>query len=120
MEEGTQAEKVAIVTAAGSGIGAGCARELAGRGYSVVLMSRSGEAADLARDLGGVGLAGSVTDEADLRALVNRTTKMFGRVDAVVNGTGHPATGDLLEIPDGEWHAGLDLLLLNVVRVAGW
>lgn len=118
METSEQPEKVAIVTAAGRGIGAGCARELAGRGYSVVLMSRSGEAADLARDLGGVGLAGSVTDEADLRALVDRTMGTFGRVDAVVNNTGHPAAGELLEIPDSEWHAGLDLLLLNVARVA--
>ena len=44
--------------------------------------------------------------------------RTFGRVEAVVNNTGHPAAGELLEIPDGEWHAGLDLLLLNVVRVA--
>src|SRR3712207_170327 len=66
----TPASKVAIVTAAGKGIGAACARELAARGYSLALMSRSGAAADLARELGGIGLAGSVTEEADLRALV--------------------------------------------------
>jgi len=109
---------VAIVTAAGKGMGAACARELAARGYSLALMSRSGEAADLAGELGGVGFAGSVTEEADLRALVEGTLDAYGRVDAVVNSTGHPPTGDILDIPDEDWHAGLDLVVLNVVRMA--
>ena len=114
----TPGRRVAIVTAAGKGIGAACARELAARGYSLALMSRSGEAADLAGELGGVGLAGSVTEEADLRALVDGAMDAYGRVDAVVNSTGHPPTGDVLDITDEEWHAGLDLVVLNVVRIA--
>ena len=114
----TSGGKVAIVTAAGKGMGAACARELAARGYSVALMSRSGEAADLAEELGGVGFAGSVTEEPDLRDLVERTLDAYGRVDAVVNSTGHPPTGDILDITDEEWRAGLDLVLLNVVRMA--
>ena len=114
----TPGRRVAIVTAAGKGIGAACARELAARGYSLALMSRSGEAADLAMELGGVGIAGSVTEEADLRALVDGAMDAYGRVDAVVNSTGHPPTGDVLDITDEEWHAGLDLVVLNVVRMA--
>ncbi len=111
--------KVAIVTAAGKGMGAACARELASRGYSLALMSRSGEAKDLADELGGVGFEGSVTEPSDLRALVDGTLDAFGRVDAVVNGTGHPPSGDeILEIPDEDWHAGLDMVVLNVVRMA--
>lgn len=111
-------KKVAIVTAAGRGMGAACARELTDRGYSLALMSRSEEATDLARELGGVGLVGSVTQEADLRTLVDKTLDAYGHVDAVVNSTGHPPTGDILDITDEEWHAGLDLVLLNVVRMA--
>jgi NAD(P)-dependent dehydrogenase (short-subunit alcohol dehydrogenase family) len=99
-------------------MGAACARELAAHGYSLALMSRSEEATDLARELGGVGLAGSVTEEDDLRTLVDKTLDAYGRVDAVVNSTGHPPTGDILGITDEEWHAGLDLVLLNVVRMA--
>lgn len=114
----TPRRKVAIVTAAGKGMGAACARELASRGYSLALMSRSGEAADLAEELGGLGVAGSVTDEADLRSLMDGTMEAYGRIDAVVNSTGHPPTGDVLEITDEQWHAGLDLVLLNVVRMA--
>ena len=115
----TPENRVAIVTAAGKGLGAACARELAARGYSLALMSRSGGATDLAKELGGVGFRGSVTEEADLRALVEGTLDAYGRVDAVVNGTGHAPSGDeVLDIPDGDWHAGLDMVVLNVVRMA--
>ncbi|WP_152039382.1 SDR family oxidoreductase [Salinigranum salinum] len=111
-------EKVAIVTAAGRGIGEACARRLAADGYVPVLLSKSGAAVDVAEELGGVGFAGSVTDADDLAALVEAARDRYGRIDAVVNNTGHPPKGDLLDIADEEWHAGLDLVLLNVVRLA--
>ncbi|OIB55999.1 SDR family oxidoreductase [Natrialba sp. SSL1] len=110
--------KVAIVTAAGSGIGEACARQLAADGYTPVLLSRSGSAVEVANDLGGDGFEGSVTDPDDLAALVEATHDRYGRIDAVVNNTGHPPSGDLLEITDEEWHDGLDLVLLNTVRMA--
>ena len=110
--------KVAIVTAAGKGMGAAIARELATTGYTVSLLSVSGAAAELARELGGIGMSGSVTNPADLNTLVQRTIDAFGRIDAVVNNTGHPPKGPLLEISDEDWHTGLDLTVLNVVRMA--
>jgi NAD(P)-dependent dehydrogenase (short-subunit alcohol dehydrogenase family) len=112
------ADKVAIVTAAGSGMGAACARELAGRGYAVALMSTSGKAEALAEELGGFGLTGSVTKQADLDALVGGTLDRYGRIDGVVNSTGHPASGEVLELTDEQWHEALDLVVLNVVRIA--
>jgi NAD(P)-dependent dehydrogenase (short-subunit alcohol dehydrogenase family) len=108
----------AIVTAAGSGIGAACARELAARGYRVALLARSAAVLDLARELDGIAVQGSVTESADLERLVQHAQEHFGRIDAVVNNTGHAATGGLLEISDADWHEGLDLLLLSVVRLA--
>jgi NAD(P)-dependent dehydrogenase (short-subunit alcohol dehydrogenase family) len=63
-------------------------------------------------------MTGSVTEPSDLAKLVDLTLEKFGRVDAVVNNTGHPPKGELLEIPDSDWHLGLDLLILNVVRMA--
>jgi len=108
---------VAIVTAAGRGMGAACARALARRKYAVALMSPSGAATQLARELGGLGLQGSVTEPADLDRLVRSTLDRYGRIDAVVNNTGHPPKGDLLEITDEDWRTGLDLLFLNVVRL---
>ncbi|WP_049996667.1 SDR family oxidoreductase [Halococcus sediminicola] len=111
-------EKTAVVTAAGSGIGEACARRLNEDGYTPVLLSRSGSAVEVANDLGGDGFEGSVTDPDDLAALVETTHERYGRIDAVVNNTGHPASGDLLDITDEEWHEGLDLVLLNAVRMA--
>lgn len=110
--------KVAIVTAAGRGMGAACARELAAQGYQLVLLSPSGAAADLAKELGGVGLTGSVTEEADLRATVDGAMNAYGRIDAVVNNSGHPPKGDLLALADAQWVAGLEMVFLNVVRMA--
>ena len=111
-------EKVAVVTAAGSGMGAACARELAQRGYRVALMSPSGKAGELAEELGGFGLAGSVTQGGDLESLVGEALERYGRIDGVVNSTGHPPSGDILDLTDDEWHEALDLMLLNVVRIA--
>lgn len=110
--------KIAIITAAGRGMGAACARELVAQGYVVALMSPSGSAAALAQELGGWGMAGSVTEPADLERLVSETVGRYGRVDALINNTGHPPKGDLLDISDESWHTGLDMLLLNVVRMA--
>jgi NAD(P)-dependent dehydrogenase (short-subunit alcohol dehydrogenase family) len=98
------AEKVAIVTASGSGMGVACAQELAGRGYAVALMFASGKAEALAKELGGFGLRGSVTEESDLEALVGGTLEKYGRVDGVVNNTEHPASGEILELTDEQWH----------------
>ena len=112
---------MAIVTAAGKGIGAGVAQRLAAEGYRLALLSSGGGAVDLASQLGsGVAIArtGSVTDLTVLTELVDSAMNEYGRVDAVVNNTGHPPKGDLTSISDADWHLGMDLLLLNVVRMA--
>ena len=62
--------RVAIVTAAGRGMGGACATELAGRGYDLALLSPSGAAVALAKELGGIGLTGLVANPTDLKALV--------------------------------------------------
>lgn len=110
--------QVAIVTAAGRGMGAAIARELKSRGYQLALISPSGAAENLAQELSGVGLNGSVSDPDDLSRLVDLTMKTYGRIDAVVNHTGHPPKGELLQISDEDWAHGLDMLLLNVVRMS--
>ena len=112
------ADKVALVTAAGRGMGAAIARRLANEGYQLGLLSPSGAAVELAEELGGFGVTGSVTDSADLAKLVSGGLERYGRIDGVVNHTGHPPKGPLLEISDEDWHHGLDLVMLNVVRMA--
>ena len=109
---------VALVTAASRGMGAAIARRLHADGYRLALMSRSDDCLALADELGALGHTGSVASADDLAAFVDATLARYGRIDAAVCNTGHPPKGDLLEIPDADWHAGLDLVLLNVVRTA--
>lgn len=72
----------------------------------------------MATALGGIGLRGDVANAADLERLVATTVDRCGRIDVLVNNTGHVAKGDLLTISDSAWREGLELLLLNVVRLA--
>lgn len=109
--------KVAIVTGAGKGMGAGILKRLAGEGYKVAAMSPSGAAKELAESLGGIGLTGSNAAPADTEALVKLTLDTYGRIDAVVNNTGHPPKGPLLEISDEAWMQGFELVHLSVVRM---
>jgi NAD(P)-dependent dehydrogenase (short-subunit alcohol dehydrogenase family) len=109
---------VAIVTAASRGIGAACARTLAARGYRLSLLARSEGVHALAAELGGIATAGSVTESVDLEAAVEKTLAAYGRIDAVVNNTGHPAKGDLLGIDDAGWLQGFALILQSVIRMA--
>lgn len=94
------------------------ARRLSAEGYDLALMSDGGGAEDLAAELGAIGVKGSVTEPADLTGLVMTTLDAHGRIDVAVNNTGHPPKGPLLGITDEEWHAGLEMVLLNVVRMA--
>ena len=98
-------------------MGAAIARELASRGYKLALLSPSDSCVELAKELGGVAYKGSVTKKEDLKGLVDLAMKTYGRIDAVVNNTGHPPRGDLLEIRDDEWQSGLELCLMNVIRM---
>lgn len=111
-------DKVAIITAASRGMGAAIARELAETGYKVALMSTSGAAEELAQELGGIAVTGSVLESEDLQNLVDATIEAYGRIDAVVNNTGHPPKGDLLSISDDDWHFGMDMVMMNVVHMA--
>jgi NAD(P)-dependent dehydrogenase (short-subunit alcohol dehydrogenase family) len=110
-------QKVALITAGGSGMGAAIARRLAGDGYAVAILSSSGKGEALARELGGMGMTGSNLNVADLAAFVARATDEYGRIDAVVNSAGHGPKGPILEISDDDWHLGMEVYFLNVVRV---
>ncbi len=109
-------EKVAIVTAGGSGMGAAAARRLAAEGFRIAILSSSGKGEALARELGGVGVTGSNQSNDDLKRLVDATVERWGRVDALVNSAGHGPRGPLLDLADEDWHRGMEVYFLNVVR----
>lgn len=110
--------RVAVITAAGSGMGAEVARKLAADGYAVAVLSTSGKGEALATELGGFGITGSNQSVGDLERLVGETMDRWGRVDAVVNSAGHGPKGPILEMTDEEWHMGMEVYLLNVIRMA--
>jgi NAD(P)-dependent dehydrogenase (short-subunit alcohol dehydrogenase family) len=109
-------EKVTIVTAGGSGMGAAAARRLAADGFKVAILSSSGKGEALAKELGGVGVTGSNQSTDDLKRLVDQTMERWGRIDALVNSAGHGPRAPILEITDEQWHQGIDVYFLNVVR----
>ena len=109
-------EKVAIITAGGSGMGAAAGRRLAQDGFGVAILSSSGKGEALAEELGGIGVTGSNQSSEDLAKLVGRTLDRLGRIDALVNSAGHGPRAPLLELTDDDWHRGMEVYFLNVVR----
>jgi len=111
-------KRVALVTAGGSGMGAAAARKLAADGFNIGVLSSSGKGEELAKELGGIGVTGSNQSVADLQQLVELAMGRWGRVDALINSAGHGPKGPVLEISDEDWHTGMDVYLLNVIRPA--
>lgn len=109
-------EKVAIITASGSGMGAAAARRLAQDGFEVAVLSSSGKGEALAEELGGIGVTGSNQSAEDLKRLVDLTMEKWGRVDVLVNSAGHGPRAPVLELTDEDWHTGMDVYFLNAVR----
>ncbi|TWI31024.1 SDR family oxidoreductase [Paracoccus sulfuroxidans] len=109
-------QKVAMITAGGSGIGAAAPRQLAEDGYGVGILSSSGKGEALAQSLGGIGVTGSNQSPEDLARLVDAMMAKWGRIDALVNSAGHGPKGKILDFTDEEWRQGMDVYLLNVVR----
>jgi NAD(P)-dependent dehydrogenase (short-subunit alcohol dehydrogenase family) len=108
--------KVAVVTGAGSGIGAAAATALASDGWTVVIAGRRGavleELATAHPDLTLDPVPTDVTDEESVRRLFEITTSRHGRVDLLFNnaGMGGPPR-DLDEIPLREWQAVVNVNL---------
>lgn len=111
-------EKVAVVTAGGSGMGAGAARKLASDGFRVAILSSSGKGKDLAEEMGGIGVTGSNQSNEDLKRLVDQVVAAWGRIDVLVNSAGHGPRAPILELSDEDWHTGMDVYFMNVVRSA--
>lgn len=109
-------DKVAIVTAGGSGMGAAVAKRFAQDGYKVAILSSSGKGEALAAELDGVGVTGSNQSNDDIHKLTDLTLEKFGRIDVLVNSAGHGPRAPILDITDDQWHTGLDVYLMNVIR----
>jgi NAD(P)-dependent dehydrogenase (short-subunit alcohol dehydrogenase family) len=112
------ANKVAVITGGGTGIGRESALALQADGWDVVVTGRRKEELDkavgMAKSGGGkmLAVAADVTKDADVKRLFAETVKAFGRVDFLFNnaGMGAPAV-PLEELPAETWRAVVDLNL---------
>ena len=109
-------KKVAVLIAAGTGMGADAAKILAKNKFKVAILSSSGKGERLAKKLNGIGLTGSNLNTIDIKNLVDVVIKKWGRIDVLINSAGHGPKGEILKISDEQWFKGMEIYLLNVIR----
>jgi len=102
--------QVVIVTGASRGIGRAVALLLAMQGAHVVCVARSAdELADVARKTNGLAVPADVTDEADVRNVVEATLLHYGRLDLLVCNAGVGSFGPLENVEAAEWDQIFDV-----------
>ena len=103
---GKLAGKVALVTGAGSGIGRAISIRFADEGARVAAASRTLETVEETAKLAGgetLALQADVSQENDVRQMVEQTLARFGRIDILVNNAGIGTTKSILECEPEEW-----------------
>ena len=117
--------KVALVTGASKGIGAGIAARLAAEGAAVAVnYSASKEGADrvvaaiTAKGGKAIAVHGNLTDAADVKTVVAETVKAFGAIDILVNNAGVYAFAPLDGITADHFHKQFDLNVLGLLLVS--
>src|SRR6266566_6975445 len=114
--------KVAVVTGASKGIGAGIAKALADEGASVVVnYSSSQQGADrVVAEITGRGgraiaVQGDVSKQAHIERLFSEATKAFGRLDILVNNAGVYEFTPLEEVTEDLFHRQFDVNVLGLL-----
>ncbi|HHJ06466.1 MAG TPA: SDR family NAD(P)-dependent oxidoreductase, partial [Anaerolineae bacterium] len=115
------ADKTALVTGSGSGLGTGIAVRFAQAGAAVVVNYRSSArgaravVAQIKADGGkAIAIQADVTRKSDVERLVEQTTAAFGRLDVLVNNAGAYPLSSLLEMREGEWDEVINANLRSV------
>jgi meso-butanediol dehydrogenase/(S,S)-butanediol dehydrogenase/diacetyl reductase len=108
----------ALITGAASGIGAACARRMAGDGAQLLLADVHGDGAKaLAHELGQTSVQADVTRAADIEHMLDLAYQHWGRIDVLFNNAGIAEVRHLLEITENEWDRMLAVNLRAVFFV---
>jgi 3-oxoacyl-[acyl-carrier protein] reductase len=125
MHMGRLTGKVAVVTGASKGIGAGIARALAAEGAAVVVNYATGKedaervvAAIVARDGRALAVQGDVSRAEDVRRILAETTRAFGPLDVLVNNAGVYRFEPLEAVTEAEFHREFGINVLGTLLVA--
>lgn len=116
--------RVALVTGAGTGLGARFAQVLAANGARVIVSDIDGERAQsVARTIGNnggtaLGVELDVTSQFSVESALAASKAQFGAVDLLINNAGVLATGRAMSLPETEWRRVLDVNLDGAWRVA--
>jgi 3-oxoacyl-[acyl-carrier protein] reductase len=124
MKNGKLDGKIAVVTGASKGIGAGIAKQLAAEGAAVVVnyaSSKEGanQVVDEITKLGGkaVAVQGDVAQKKDVERLFAETKKAFGEIDILVNNAGVYLFAPLEAVTEAEFHREFNTNVLGVILV---
>jgi NAD(P)-dependent dehydrogenase (short-subunit alcohol dehydrogenase family)/pimeloyl-ACP methyl ester carboxylesterase len=111
-------DRLALVTGAGSGIGAATARELAGHGARLLLVDRDGDAVARAAEAlpGARALVCDVADEQAMERLADAVIAEHGAPQIVVNNAGIAVAGSFLDTGFDDWRRILGVNLMGVVH----
>jgi meso-butanediol dehydrogenase/(S,S)-butanediol dehydrogenase/diacetyl reductase len=110
--------KVALITAGGSGVGAAVARLFAREGAKVVVTGRRPEPiAAVAAEVGGVSVAGDTSDPSHATEAVDAAVSTFGILDIVVANAGIGIDGSVGEMADDEWRRTIDVNLTGPMMI---
>lgn len=109
--------KVAIVTAASSGIGLEISRYLAFKGWNLIIASRSEKIKSISEELGALYIQGDIQKNSVLEDLIETALSNYGHIDGVVINTGHAPKGSVFGIDDSDWNKGSEMYLMPVVRL---